>query len=35
LPTDLSVYGEIPRPLSGGDLVDISERCLLQYCMSI
>jgi hypothetical protein len=36
LATDLSTYGEISRPLSGGDaLVDISERCLLQYCMSM
>jgi hypothetical protein len=36
LPTDLSIYGAVPRPLSNSDvLVDISERCLLQYCMSI
>jgi hypothetical protein len=34
--TDLSTYGEIPRPVSASDaLVDISERYLLQYCMSM
>jgi hypothetical protein len=36
LPTDLSIYEEIPRPLSGSDvLAGMSERYLLQYCTSV